>query len=189
MHIGQSGAPSRPLERTTCRVLIARTTVGAGTVGSPDSPVHHRTATVHVRCVISFHIWRSRSLLLGAGWRTGHCPVHTGQSGAPSRPLERATCHALITRTTVGAGAVGSPDSLVNFSRTPLSFSREQPVHRRPAWRTGHYPVCQARADVGCSQLILFQIRFSFLCTISSTWTSMLVLKKQFTKSRNVPCL
>jgi hypothetical protein len=137
--------------------------------GAPDSPVHHRTATVHVRCVISFHIWRSRPLLLGAGW----C---TGQSGAPRRLLERATCHALIARTTVGAGAVGSPDSLVNFSRMPLSFSREQPVHRRPAWRTGHYPVCQARADVGCSQLILFQIHFSFLCTISSTWTNMLVL-------------
>jgi hypothetical protein len=48
----------------------------------PDSPVHHRTATVHVRCVISFYIGRSRPLLLGASWRTGHCPVHTGQSGA-----------------------------------------------------------------------------------------------------------
>jgi hypothetical protein len=34
---------SRPLERATCRALIARTTVGAGTVGSPDSPVHHWT--------------------------------------------------------------------------------------------------------------------------------------------------
>jgi hypothetical protein len=27
----------------TCRVLIARTTVGVGAVGSSDSPVHHRT--------------------------------------------------------------------------------------------------------------------------------------------------
>jgi hypothetical protein len=26
----------------TCRTLIARTTVGAGAVGSPDSSVHHR---------------------------------------------------------------------------------------------------------------------------------------------------
>jgi hypothetical protein len=25
----------------------------------PDSPVHHRTTTVHVRCVISFLIWCS----------------------------------------------------------------------------------------------------------------------------------
>jgi hypothetical protein len=29
-------------------------------------------------------------LVLGVGWRTGHCPVHTGQSGVPNRPL-RAT--------------------------------------------------------------------------------------------------
>jgi hypothetical protein len=68
----------------------------------------------HVRCTISFQIGRNRLLLLGAGWRTGHCPVHTGQSGATSRPLERATCRALIARTTVGAGAVGSSDSPVH---------------------------------------------------------------------------
>jgi hypothetical protein len=43
--------------------------------GTPNSPVHHRTATVHVRCAISFHSWRSRPLQLHAGWRTGHCPV------------------------------------------------------------------------------------------------------------------
>jgi hypothetical protein len=42
-HRTQSGAPSRQLERATCRALIVRTTVGAGAVGSPDSPVHHRT--------------------------------------------------------------------------------------------------------------------------------------------------
>jgi hypothetical protein len=42
-----------------------------------DSPVHHRTATVHVRCTISFLFWRSRPLRLRAGWRTG-------QSGAPT---------------------------------------------------------------------------------------------------------
>jgi hypothetical protein len=38
----------------------------------------------------------------------------TGQSGAP-------------------------PDSPMNFSRMPLSFSREQLVHRWPAWRTGQF--------------------------------------------------
>jgi hypothetical protein len=109
--------------------------------GAPDSPVHNRTVTVAVRCAISFQIRRIRPLLLGAGWRTGHYPVYTGQFGAPSRPLERATCRALIAQTTVGAGAVGSPDSPVNFSHTPLLFSREQLVHRRPAWRTEHCPV------------------------------------------------
>jgi hypothetical protein len=39
--------------------------------------VHHRTATIHVRCAISFHIGCSRPLLLGAGWRTERYPVHT----------------------------------------------------------------------------------------------------------------
>jgi hypothetical protein len=77
----------------------------------PDSPVCHRTATVHVRCVISFHSWRSRPLQLRAGWRTGHYPVHTGQSGAPCRPLERATRRPRIWRSPVALAAVGSPDS------------------------------------------------------------------------------
>jgi hypothetical protein len=38
-----SGAPSRPLERATRRPRIARLTVALTVVGSPDSPVHHRT--------------------------------------------------------------------------------------------------------------------------------------------------
>jgi hypothetical protein len=45
---------------------------------------------------------RSRSLVPGIGWRTGHCPVHTGQSSVPNRPLARTTCRALIAWTTVG---------------------------------------------------------------------------------------
>jgi hypothetical protein len=64
--------------------------------------------------VISFHIGRSRPLPLGIGWRTGHCPVHTAQSGASSRPLERAKCRTLIARTTIATGVVGSPDSPVH---------------------------------------------------------------------------
>jgi hypothetical protein len=103
-------------------------------VGAPDSLVHHRTATVAFQCVISFQIGRIRPLLLGTGWRTG-------QSGAPSRPLEQATCRALIARTTVAAGAVGSSDSPVNYSHVVFSISREQPIHHRSAWGTGHCPV------------------------------------------------
>jgi hypothetical protein len=66
-----------------------------------------RTATVHVRCAIPFHSWRSRPLQLWAGWRTG-------QSGALCRPLERATRRPRIWRSTVALAAVGSPDSLVH---------------------------------------------------------------------------
>jgi hypothetical protein len=78
--------------------------------------------TVHVQCTISFQFWRSRPLQLSAGWRTGHCPIHTGQSGAPCRPLARATRRTRIARPTVALAAVGSPDSLVNYSRTPPNF-------------------------------------------------------------------
>jgi hypothetical protein len=42
-HRTLSGAPYRPLERATRRPRIWRPTVALATVGSPDSPVHHRT--------------------------------------------------------------------------------------------------------------------------------------------------
>jgi hypothetical protein len=42
-HRTLSGAPCRPLERATHRPRIWRPTIGLVAVGSPDSPVHHRT--------------------------------------------------------------------------------------------------------------------------------------------------
>jgi hypothetical protein len=81
--------------------------------GAPDSPVRHRTVTVDGPVRISFLFWRRRPLQLRASWRTGHCPVHIGQSGAPCRPLARATRCPRIAQPTVG-----SPDSPVNYSRT-----------------------------------------------------------------------
>jgi hypothetical protein len=120
--------------------FIAPRQLGAvgGQLERPILPsVEWCTATIHVRCAISFHIGRSRPLLLGAGWRTGHCSVHTRQSGAPSRLLELATCCALIARTTVGrwrswlTGQSGAPsDSPMNYSHVAFSFSRERRVHR-----------------------------------------------------------
>ena len=102
--------------------------------GAPDSPVHHRTVPVACPVQISFQNWCRRPLHLGVGWRTGHCPVHTGQSGAPSdrwlghasranyaadrwpgRPLAHRTVRC-------------TPKSPVNYSRTPLISSREQQV-------------------------------------------------------------
>jgi hypothetical protein len=50
-----------------------------------------------------------------SGWlRNGHCPVHTGQSGAPSRLLAWATRRARIARPTVALAAIGSLDSPVH---------------------------------------------------------------------------
>jgi hypothetical protein len=76
--------------------------------------VHHQTATVAVRCAISFHIGCGRSLGHGTVWCTEHCLVHTGQSGVPNRPLARATRRPLIAQSTVGSGGSESPDSPVH---------------------------------------------------------------------------
>jgi hypothetical protein len=108
----------------------------------------------------------SHSCLLSSGAPDNHClcPVrdllpyraqptvtprdwlaHWTLSGASIRPLELSTCRALIAWMTVGSWrswltgqSDAPPDGPVNFSRTPLSFSREQPIHHRPSWRTGH---------------------------------------------------
>jgi hypothetical protein len=61
-------------------------------------------------------------------WRTGHCPVHTGQSGAPSRPLARSRVSGTSRSRLLARSTVGSPDSPVNYSRTPLIYSRERQV-------------------------------------------------------------
>ena len=88
------------------------------------------------------------------------CPVHTGQSGAPFRPLAwprvargfrgRPLAHRTVRCT---------PDSPVNFSRTPSANSREQRLQVEAAWRTGHCPVhhrtvrCpRPKQPLGCTQ-------------------------------------
>jgi hypothetical protein len=45
--------------------------------------------------------------------------AHRTLSGAPSRPLARATRRPRIAGPTVALAVVGSPDSPVNYSRTP----------------------------------------------------------------------
>jgi hypothetical protein len=90
--------------------------------GAPNSPVRHRTVTVDGPVRICFLFWRRRPLQIRGSWRTGHCPVHTEQSSAPCRPLARATRCPRIARPTVALATVGSPDSPVNYSRTPLIF-------------------------------------------------------------------
>jgi hypothetical protein len=56
--------------------------------------------------------------LSGAHW-TVRCPLLVVGS---------ATRRARIKRSTVGPATIGSPDSPVNYSRTPLNSSREQQV-------------------------------------------------------------
>jgi hypothetical protein len=72
--------------------------------------------------------WRLAHQTLSGAHRTVRCPC---------RPLARATRRPRIARPTVGAvdrwltGQSGAPpDSPVNFSRTPLNFSRERRLRR-----------------------------------------------------------
>jgi hypothetical protein len=61
-------------------------------------------------------------------WSTGHCPMHTEQSGAPSRPLARPCVPCGSRSRPLARLTVGSLDSPVNYSRTPLIPSRERQV-------------------------------------------------------------
>jgi hypothetical protein len=111
--------------------------------------------TGHCPVRISFLIWRSRPLAhleplahrtLSGAHRTVRCPLLTVGS---------AMRHARIKRPTVGPATVGSPDTVrctpdspVNYSRTPFISFREQQVRlSQPGTpdtvrcTTGHCPV------------------------------------------------
>jgi hypothetical protein len=91
----------------------------------------HRTVrctTGHCPVWISFLIWRSRPLALWSHWRTGHCPVPPsdrwlGHVSCADRAADRWPGRPLAHRT-----VRCTPDSLVNYSCTPLITSREQQV-------------------------------------------------------------
>jgi hypothetical protein len=123
-------------------------------VGAPDSPVHHRTCTVHdffpslAKPTIEPSVLLAHRTLSGAH-RTVRCSLVTVGSGHAS-PVD---C-ALIALPTVSTGAVGSPDNLVHtgqssefYPQRPRRFPRaassslsslgtgQCPMH------TGHCPV------------------------------------------------
>jgi hypothetical protein len=109
----------------------------------------HRTVrctTGHCPVRISFLIWRSRPLAPGSRWRTGHYPVHTGQSGAPSRPLARPR---------VSRGSRGRPLAHRTVRCTP-----DSPVPPPDRW-LGHVSRADRVADrwlTGLSGVHVFDI-------------------------------
>jgi hypothetical protein len=125
---GQSGAPpDRHCSMSGANLLpnLAQTTIATlASVGTPDT----------VRCTPDSPVPLST---VGAGHASpadltaDRCAGGrwlTGQSGAP-------------------------PDSPVNYSRTPLKFSREWPVCR--SWLGApDSPVCQAELSLGCAQTL-----------------------------------
>jgi hypothetical protein len=91
--------------------------------------------------------------------------AHRTLSGVPNRPLARATCRAMIARPTVGrehlwlTGQSGAPpESPVNYTRMALSFFREQPVHRRGAWRVRHCSVHHRTVRCAWPELVLDEL-------------------------------
>ena len=97
-------------------------------------------------------------MVLGVGWRTGHCPVHTGQSGVPNRPLLRATRRPRIVQPIVGAGdrwltrQSGAPlDSPVNYSSMPLRFPES-------SWFTGSQPSAPDTVRCAWPELVLAEL-------------------------------
>jgi hypothetical protein len=137
--------------------------------------VAHRTTTVHVRCAISFLFWRRRPLQIRGSWRTG-------QSGAPYRPLARATRRPRIARPTVALAAIGSPDSPVHHRTVRWIIAVRRQTFPRVAcspeaslaYRTlsgapPDSPVCQTELDFGCTQPSHLQFFSSFLFSVPST--------------------
>jgi hypothetical protein len=97
--------------------------------GAPDSRMHHRTTTVHVRCSISFHTENSRPLVSGSIGASNIVRCAQPTIGA-------TTCRAKIMRPTVALATVGSPNSPVNYSHVALvlflrATSSPQMTHRQ----------------------------------------------------------
>jgi hypothetical protein len=119
---GQSGAP--PDTHSSCPVHDCLPNKEQSTVAASGTMAHRTLSGAHrtVRCTLP---------TVGAGHASPvdceayHCTGDrwlTGQSGAPCRLLVRATRRPWIARPTVALETVGSPDSPVNYSRTPLLF-------------------------------------------------------------------
>jgi hypothetical protein len=146
---GQSGVP--PDNYCSCPV--------------PDSLPNRAQPTVAVW-------WQLAHRTLSGAHRTVWCPMQiVGASHASPADLAADRCAGGRWLT----GQSGAPpDSPVNYSRTPLKFSRERSVRRKPVWHTGHClvhhrtlfgapldsPVHPDRAAVGCTQPTLFQSFF-----------------------------
>jgi hypothetical protein len=120
---------------------------------------------------------------LSSAHRTVRCPLLTVSS---------ATRRARITRPTVGpadrwlTGQSGAlPDSPVNYSRTPLIASREQPVDSRQPGAPDTVRCTQTTQSLGC--LAKSFPNWSF--PISSTWTQYISLQNNVLSLRNIPLL
>jgi hypothetical protein len=137
---GHVRCPLPTVGLATCRAQIPLPTVGSADRWLTGQSGAHRTVRGTpdtVRCPISFLKQRRRPLQIWEPLAHRTCPVHTGQSGAPFRPLAWPRVARRFRYRPLARPTVGSPDSPVNFSRTPSANFREWPLHAESAWRTG----------------------------------------------------
>jgi hypothetical protein len=126
---------------------------------APDSSVHHRTLSgadlfpYLAKPTVAVLEPLAHRTLSGAH-RTVRCPI---------RPLALATRRARIPRPTVGpadcwlTGQSGAPpDSLVIYSRTPPSKSREQPVRQSQPGAPDTVRCTQTEQTFGCFEPSFF---------------------------------
>jgi hypothetical protein len=108
--------------------------------------------TGHCPVRISFLFWRSRPLAIWSRWRTGHCPVppsdrwlgHASRADcATNRWRARPLAHRTVRCT---------PDSPVNFSRTPPTIFRERPFHQSRPGAPDTVRCTQTEQPFGCTQ-------------------------------------
>jgi hypothetical protein len=145
---GQQGRPSLPsVEWRTRRSGADLLPFLAQTTVVALGPMAHRT--------------------LSGAHRTVQCPLPT---------VGAATRCPRIARPTVALATVGSPDSPVNYSRTPSNFS-ESGLFTGNQPGAPDSPVCQAELDFGCTQPSLLQF-FLFLFLVLRQ--NMLVLKTMY---------
>jgi hypothetical protein len=103
-------------------------------VGAPDSPVPHQTVNS------ADFLPSLPKPTVAARVPLAHRTVRCGLVAVGSGHASLVDC-ALIALPIVSASAAGSPESLVNFSRSVPNFSRDQRVRRRASLVTGHCPV------------------------------------------------
>jgi hypothetical protein len=139
-----------------------------GQSGAPDS---------YCSCPVLDFFSYGEQPTVGPRDRLAHWTVRCAQP-----TVGATTCRVKIVWPTIALATVGSPDSPVNFSRTPLilfpraaSSPRTSLAHRTLSGAPSDSPVCQTELKFGCTEPSLFLFLSSSLVTVSSTWITMLV--------------
>jgi hypothetical protein len=117
-------------------------------------------------------------MTVAAPWQLAHRTL----SGAPCRPLARATRRPRIARPTVAPAAVGSPNSLVHhrtvrwiivvrrqiLPRAAYS-SKSSLAHRTLSGAPPDSPVCETQQRFGCTEPSLLHLFSFLLLSVSGT--------------------